>query len=314
MNYVSVIIPVRNGADTIARAIDSALAQVCDGGHEVIVADDGSTDRTAEILSAYGDRIRVVTLEPSGPSAARNAAVSVARGKYIGFLDADDEWLSGKLARTVPLLEQHPECAAVYHDAMAVDVVGKVCSNSCVSPLRALGPSLDEMLREDFCILPSCSVMRRDVYERIGGCRDELDRHQDSYLFLRAREEGPFRCVPEVFARYHFALTPGREERIMNSTPVYDRLLLERYGRLPRRRNSLVAIGLVHMARGDRARARQRYVMALRYRPLEPKILLRLAWTYVPLRWARAFGKVLPPRVARVLNGPPGGYWNCIAL
>src|ERR1700736_4120167 len=94
---VSVIIPVRNGADTIARAIDSALAQDYEGSFEVVVANDGSTDRTAEILSGYGDRIKVATLEPSGVSAARNAAVNVARGEYIAFLDADDDWLPGKL-------------------------------------------------------------------------------------------------------------------------------------------------------------------------------------------------------------------------
>jgi glycosyltransferase involved in cell wall biosynthesis len=310
---VSVIIPVRNGAETIARAIDSALAQTYARGTEIVVANDGSTDCTAEILSRYGDRITLVTLEPSGVSAARNAAVNVARGEYIAFLDADDEWLPDKLARTVPVLDQHPERVLVYHDAMAVDVTGKVCSNSCTYPLRALGSSLDEMLREDFCILPTCTVMRREVYQRCGGCREELDRHQDSYLFLRAREEGPFCCVPDVLARYHFILTPVREARIMKSTPIYDRFLLERYGKLPSRGNSLMTLGLVHMARGDRALARQRYLMALRYRPFEPKALLRLVWTFLPSRFSYALGAVMPQRLARAMNGPPGGHWNCIA-
>ena len=310
---VSVIIPVRNGAETIARAIDSALAQTYTEGTEIVVANDGSADYTVEILSGYGDRITVVTLEPSGVSAARNAAANVARGEYIAFLDADDEWLPEKLARTVPVLDQHPERVLVYHDAMAVDVTGKVCSNSCVSPLRALGPSLDEMLREDFCIIPSGTVMRREVYQRCGGCREELERHQDSYLFLRAREAGPFCCVPDVLARYYFVLTPVREALIMKSTPIYDRCLLERYGKLPPRRNSLMTIGLVHMARGDRALARRRYLMALRYRPFEPKIFPRLAWTFLPRRFSHALGAAMPQRLARALNGPPGGYWSCIA-
>lgn len=310
---VSVIIPVRNGAETIARAIDSALGQDYNGDVEVVIANDGSTDRTTEILSGYNDRIKVVTVEPSGVSAARNAAVNIARGKYIAFLDADDEWLPYKLARTVPVLDQHSECVLVYHDAQAVDVTGTVCSNSCTAPLRALGPSLDQMLREDFCILPTCTVMRREVYQRCGGCREELERHQDSYLFLCAREEGPFCCVPDVLARYYFVLTPVREARIMKSTPIYDRLLLERYGRLPPRRNSLMTIGLVHMARGDRALARRRYLLALRYRPFEPKIFPRLAWTFLPRRFSHALGVVMPQRLARALNGPPGGYWSCIA-
>ena len=154
------------------------------GGTEIVVANDGSTDCTAEILLGYGDRITLVTLEPSGVSAARNAAVNVARGKYIAFLDADDEWLPYKLARTVPVLDQHPECVLVYHDALGVDVTGTSLQQVVRRSAESLWPSLEQLLREDFCTLPSCTVMRREVYQRCGGCREELERNQDSFLFL----------------------------------------------------------------------------------------------------------------------------------
>ena len=99
---VSVIIPVRNGERTISRAIESAFAQTFQGPIEVIVANDGSTDHTGDVLARYVSRLRIINLPPSGVSAARNAAVKASSGDYIAFLDADDEWLPEKLARVVP--------------------------------------------------------------------------------------------------------------------------------------------------------------------------------------------------------------------
>ena len=96
---VSVIIPVRNGERTLARAIDSALGQTFTGGFEVIVVDNGSTDRTADVIRHYGDRIIALYESVPGPARARNVAIFVARGEYLAFLDADDEWMPEKLAR-----------------------------------------------------------------------------------------------------------------------------------------------------------------------------------------------------------------------
>ena len=265
------IIPVRNGAKTIARAIDSALAQTYAGGTEIVVVNDGSTDFTAEILSGYGDRITLVTLEPSGVSAARNAAVNVARGEYIAFLDADDEWLPDKLARTVPVLDQHPECVLVHHDAVGVDAAGRVCAETCATPRPASGPS-PEQLAEGFCPLTSCTVMRREVYQRCGGCREELDRMQDKYLYMMARELGSFSFLPARLARYQWALPPTKEQRCLEgrSHP------LAPCPRTIRFRNGLCnpysgRFALVHMARGEPAFARQRYFAVLRVNATQPE-------------------------------------------
>src|SRR5216684_3959657 len=104
MTLASVVIPVFNGAACIARTVESALAQRFDG-FEVVVVDDGSTDRTPAILTDFGARIRVVRQHNRGPAAARNAGCRIATGSVFAFLDADDEWLDQKLAKTVQLLE-----------------------------------------------------------------------------------------------------------------------------------------------------------------------------------------------------------------
>jgi len=100
---VSVIIPAYNAEKYIAEAIDSVLAQTYPA-YEIIVVDDGSTDRTKEIVETQGHKdtgthveIRYMYQENRGPAAARNAGIKIAKGEYMTFLDADDIWLKNKL-------------------------------------------------------------------------------------------------------------------------------------------------------------------------------------------------------------------------
>lgn len=92
---VSVVVPVRDGAAHLAEALASVLAQDVEPV-EVIVVDDGSTDRSAEIAESAGPLVRVVRQAALGVAAARNRGVREARGEWIAFLDADDRWLAGK--------------------------------------------------------------------------------------------------------------------------------------------------------------------------------------------------------------------------
>jgi glycosyltransferase involved in cell wall biosynthesis len=85
----SVIIPAFNAAATLARAIDSVLAQTWPA-HEIIVVDDGSTDATADVAARYGDAVRLIRQTNRGVSVARNAGAAAATGDWLAFLDADD--------------------------------------------------------------------------------------------------------------------------------------------------------------------------------------------------------------------------------
>ena len=104
---VSVIVPVHNGADYIAQAIDSALIQ--DVPLEIIIVDDGSTDCLAEALSPYMERSEITVLHNRhniGVAESRNRGVRQARGEYIAFLDCDDWWEPGKLKMQLTLLRK----------------------------------------------------------------------------------------------------------------------------------------------------------------------------------------------------------------
>jgi glycosyltransferase involved in cell wall biosynthesis len=92
----SVIIPAYNAAGTLARALDSVLAQTWPA-FEIIVVDDGSTDATAAVAAGYGEKIRYLHQDNAGVSAARNHGASIASGNWLTFLDADDWYYPDRL-------------------------------------------------------------------------------------------------------------------------------------------------------------------------------------------------------------------------
>lgn len=109
---ITVVIPLYNKENTIVSALESVLAQTYKD-FEVVVVDDGSTDGGAAVVERYSDsRIRLVCQENAGVSAARNKGIEVAKGEYVAFLDADDEWMPEFLAEIVALKQEFPECKA----------------------------------------------------------------------------------------------------------------------------------------------------------------------------------------------------------
>jgi glycosyltransferase involved in cell wall biosynthesis len=110
---ISAVIPTYNREGTIGRAIDSVLAQEF-APAEIIVIDDGSTDRTSQILAGYGTRIRCVHQANAGVAAARNHGVELAAADWIAFLDSDDFWLPHHLKQLASAISETKARAALY--------------------------------------------------------------------------------------------------------------------------------------------------------------------------------------------------------
>ena len=300
MMQVVVVIPVFNGANTIGRTIESALAQCFDGNFEIIVVNDGSTDATSEMLQRYGRGIRVLNQQNRGPAVSRNAAVARSDAEYIAFLDADDAFVPDKLARTVPRLASDARAAMLFHDAIALNGDGQQMAQPYVWPERAHAPSMDEMLAKMWPIVPSTVVMRRQTFEACGGFSEEFKTpgYEDPDLWIRAREHGDFIYLPEQLTYY--TLIEARAERMekyLNSRALFFRRLRQRYGHradgiirttVRSYTNWLGYQGLLAMRAGDRAAARRYFARILRRHPTHMKSALRYIRTFFPASLARA--------------------------
>jgi glycosyltransferase involved in cell wall biosynthesis len=128
---VSVVITTYNCSRYIGQALDSLLAQIY-SHYEVIVVDDGSEDDTAQVLARYGDLIKYIRQPNLGISRARNEAFRLCTGKYIAFLDADDQWKPYKLALQVAILEKMQDVGMLFTNYDVMDEEGEIVATSAI--------------------------------------------------------------------------------------------------------------------------------------------------------------------------------------
>ncbi|MHB1332220.1 MAG: glycosyltransferase family 2 protein [Sulfuriferula sp.] len=198
---ISVIMPCLNGERHIQAAIDSVLAQTF-GDFELIVVDNGSIDRTPEILGAVNDpRLSVFIMPERGVSLARNLGLHKARGAFIAFLDSDDTWDAGFLEKM--------------HTALAFD--SKAVLAYCGwQNLGLPGPRGEPFVPPDYetpdkaaALLEGCRwpihacLTRHAAIIEAGGFNTHLTIGEDYLLWMGVSVTGTLIRVPEVLARYH---------------------------------------------------------------------------------------------------------------
>ena len=179
---ISVVIPAYNSAETVREALASVASQTF-RDYEIIVVDDASSDTTVEIarasLESSGLKFQVSSIsQNSGPAASRNQGVSVARGGWIAFLDADDVWLSGRLASQADLGLRFPEAAMF---------CGKTIPIGETSAAESEEPG--ELKLGDFIennqVATSTVLIKRDVFLKVGGFDEQFRGPEDLDLWLR---------------------------------------------------------------------------------------------------------------------------------
>jgi glycosyltransferase involved in cell wall biosynthesis len=178
---VSVIIPTYNRGWIIKEAIDSVLAQDY-RDFELIVVDDGSTDNTDGILNSYRGDIMVFRQENQGVSAARNRGLAEASGRFIAFLDSDDLWLPQKLFRQVEFFNKNPDAQICQTEETWIRKGVRV--NPKKRHKKPWGMIFEPSLA--LCLIsPSAVMIRRSLFEKVGGFDETLPACEDYDLWLR---------------------------------------------------------------------------------------------------------------------------------
>ena len=177
-NLISVIIPVYNGERYLAEAINSVLNQNYQP-IEIIVIDDGSTDKTSKIVKSFGAKVKYFCQNNSGSATARNYGISIANGDFLAFLDADDLWVENKLTLQIEIFNNDSE----------VDIVfGKV--------QQFFSPELDENIkRQIYCnpdlmtgYIPSAMLVKKDSFWRVGEFESKWKQSEFADWYVRSTE------------------------------------------------------------------------------------------------------------------------------
>jgi glycosyltransferase involved in cell wall biosynthesis len=202
MNKITVIMPFFNAESHILRGVGSALDQSFDN-IELIVVNDGSTDRSLELLHQINDhRINIINQPKRGVSVARNRGLQEASGEYIAFLDTDDTWHPNCLEILNDTLNSHPSAVLVYCGWQNVGLSGGA-GKPYVPPDYEKEVKLEHLLRS--CPWPiHAALARRRAIESAGKFDEHLTNSEDYKLWLRVASFNRIVRVPEVLAFYHF--------------------------------------------------------------------------------------------------------------
>ena len=201
---VSALIPTFNRLDYVQKAIDSVLEQT-KPVDEIVVIDDGSTDRTAQVLhSNYGSRIRLIQQENAGVSGARRRGLEEATTDWVAFLDSDDQWTAHRnelFCSIVPFIDQ--DVAWIFGDLRIVsdgirhETIFQRHGLRLEQPLTVFQDSLQVQFPYQFCLLQG-SMIRRNALLEAGCFSDDLRHSEDVLAGFQIAVRYKFAAVREI--------------------------------------------------------------------------------------------------------------------
>jgi glycosyltransferase involved in cell wall biosynthesis len=216
---VSVVIPTFNRATYLVNALESVISQTC-APLEIIVVDDGSTDNTADLAARFGDQIRYLTQQNSGPSSARNRGIREAQGDLIAFLDSDDVWLKEKLELQIEQFARKQFLGLVATGYFS-------CDENLAHPVQVPRPLLSVAVSKEILIrnpwpTPSVMVSRR-CFDTVGLFDEGLQFAEDWDMWIRIARRFPTETLnkPLVLIRKHQECLSGSAERKMHNFEVW---------------------------------------------------------------------------------------------
>lgn len=223
-NLVSVILPIYNGEQFVARAIKSVLNQTYKE-LEIIVVDDGSSDNSLDVVRSYADaRLKVFTKENGGPASARNFGIKRSSGEFIALIDQDDLWYPKKLEKQIRLISQNSKLDMVYCNALSIYEDGSGPTRKWSElHIPQTGKVFIELYRYNF-ILCSSAIFRKSLINKIGFI-DENRKFfgvDDYEYWLRIALNSEIGYVPEILVerRLHKSNLSSRNKK--SQSMMYD--------------------------------------------------------------------------------------------
>lgn len=284
---ISVVIPLYNKAAEIERTLGSVLSQSV-LPREVIVVDDGSTDGSAEKVERMASPlVRLVRQPNAGVSAARNRGMEMASGRWIALLDGDDWWRQDYLVAMARLIERNPDCGA-YGSGFYVDNGGGLVVGDTPKSEGVVNFFEESMHR--FVLIPSATILRRDLVMQLGGFPVGMRMGEDQYLWTRIARVADVAFTPEPSVVYSRSAS-NRSASIFR--PEQSEFSLEdlydvNASTISNEYVARVALGkaLVESTRGGTAQA-QRALQFFAYNKLSGKIMRKVRLLNALPAWMR---------------------------
>jgi glycosyltransferase involved in cell wall biosynthesis len=230
MPAISVIIPAYNSERFISEALQSALNQSFQD-FEIIVVDDGSTDRSREIIESFNGPITYHYQPNRGAAAARNLGLSAAKADWVAFLDADDVWYPHKLAVQMDYTRLYPEVAFFYSDTDIIDDAGDIKDRGLLSAKSVRRAKRNErsfisngrrslvsvVFNDQPFPYPSTVLAKRELLLHVGGFNPLFvgNYHEDFEFFARVIRISSLRFIPQSLVKYRLH-SPPKDRRILH--------------------------------------------------------------------------------------------------
>lgn len=205
---ISVVIPLYNKEQSIASTLQTVLNQTYQD-FEIVIVDDGSTDHSVgEVTKMTDPRIRLIHQENAGVSAARNRGIEEAKGEYIAFLDADDEWKSDYLKTQYELTQKYPECSVFACNYEFKDGQGKITSTI----IRKLPFKSEDGILSNYFEVASCShppicsitiMVKKNAIQSIGGFPVGIKSGEDLLTWARLAINGKIAYAKQAYAVFN---------------------------------------------------------------------------------------------------------------
>ncbi len=236
---ISVVVPIYNGENYIGEAIESILSQTL-MPIEIIIVNDGSTDKSLDVINNYLGSVDVINIPHSGVSKARNVGITAAKGDWIAFLDSDDIWLPNKLELYAEAMASFPDSIVFYSEfsLLEVDLHGDFPTANYSGKLNSdINCDLDhsgwiyhQLLLTNW-VLTSTALVKKSVFETVGMFDESLVIAEDWDMFLRISREGKFYKIKQPLSLYR--ITPNSLTKTIKPVDYIRTVLdsaIEKYG------------------------------------------------------------------------------------